>query len=148
MSDQEFNAVWRLPKEKRYEYFVKRVADWRTIWCLQSPDGLLKVAGCANGRVVVPLWPHPRYAEVAATGSWIDGRPEPIGVIEWLAEEMLVWEEAGYLIGVFLTVNESEKLDGIVVSPAGLADDLVDEMSKYEDFDKIASKLRRRGFNI
>ena len=41
MNDQEFSAVNALPAGERYNYLVKRVAEWQWIWLLEDEAGLV-----------------------------------------------------------------------------------------------------------
>jgi hypothetical protein len=38
-SEQEFDAVSRLSGRERFAHFLKRVADWETVWGLRDPAG-------------------------------------------------------------------------------------------------------------
>jgi Protein of unknown function (DUF2750) len=40
--------------------------------------------GTAQRGRLGPLWPHPRFAEVCASGDWADARPASIDVDEWV----------------------------------------------------------------
>jgi hypothetical protein len=146
MSDQEFQAVIKISKEKRYSYFIKRIADWRHLWGLCSEENRWCVAGCSSPeKIVFPVWPHPRYAQAMATGNWSGAYPEPIPLSEWIAEAMPDWEQQGWLAGVFLVRHDDGSLDGVVVHPRKLAEDIVDELVRYEDFDKFEQILKRVG---
>ena len=39
MNEKEVENVISLPAEGRYEYFIKRVADWEVVWSLGNEDG-------------------------------------------------------------------------------------------------------------
>ncbi|CUU02801.1 MAG: DUF2750 domain-containing protein [Thermofilaceae archaeon] len=147
MPDQEFHAVMQLPKATRYSYFVKRVADWRYLWGLYSEEeDRWCVAGCsAEEQIVFPLWPHPRYAQAMAVDNWAGARPEPIPLSEWLAEDLPEWEQQSWLVGVFLVNQDDSGLDGIVVPPRKLAEDIAGELMRYEDFGKFERILKRVG---
>jgi hypothetical protein len=80
-----------------------------------------------------------------AVNNWSDVSPEPISLSEWLAKDMPEWEQQGWLVGVFLVSRDDGGLDGIVVSPRKLAEDMVEELMRYEDFDKFERILKRVG---
>jgi len=65
----EVDAVLRARPEKRYAYFVNRVADWEEVWGLRNADGWVMSATDA-GQQVAPFWPFRAFAERAAVGSW------------------------------------------------------------------------------
>lgn len=146
MPDQEFQAVTKLPKEKRYSYFIKRVTGWqRYLWGLCSEENRWCVAGCSSQeKIVFPVWPHSRYAQAMATDNWSGAYPAPIPLLEWFEKDMPEWEQRGWLAGVFL-VRRDDGLDGVVVPPRKLAEDIVEELMRYEDFDKFEQRLKRIG---
>ncbi len=143
MNDKEFAAVLSSPAERRYEYFIKRVADWRQIWGLRGTDGWV-VSGDKEERIVFPVWPHPRFAQACATNGWSGTTPQPISLVEWYNEWVEDMDADGWLVGVFPDLD----LKGVVVSPERLTEDLLEELSKYEDYDyflrKITSYVRYR----
>ncbi len=147
MSDQEFHAVMKLPKEKRYSYFIKRVADWRYFWGLYSEgeDRWCVAGSSAEEQIVFPVWPHPRYAQAMAVGNWAGTRPEPIRLSEWFAEDLSDWAQQSWVVGVFLVNQEDGSLDGVVVPPRKLAEDIVMELMNYEDFNNFKRLLKRIG---
>ena len=147
MSDQEFAAVLKLPKEKRYTYFIKRVTGWRRyLWGLRRGENRWCVAGCvSHGHTIFPLWPHPRYAQEMAINKWSDASPEPIPLLQWLVKDMPEWEQQGWVVGVFLVRQGDGSLDGVVTPPRKLAEDIVEELMRYEDFDKFEKMLKYVG---
>ena len=64
-SEKEIQAVLSLDAPKRYEHWVKKVADQEMIWSLWGENGWALV-GDAVGHQLVPVWPHSRYAALCA----------------------------------------------------------------------------------
>jgi uncharacterized protein DUF2750 len=56
LNDKEFAAVLALPAPRRYEYFVKKVADRDTMWSLRDRDGWVTTAD-DDGNLHLPFWP-------------------------------------------------------------------------------------------
>jgi Protein of unknown function (DUF2750) len=126
LTGKEFAAVIRLPAPRRYEYFVKKVADRDTMWGLCDGDGWVTSAD-DSGNLHVPLWPHPGFAAACAIEEWAQARPESIDVDEWIEGGAAQLENDGLAVGVFPT---PEGL-GVAVSALRLKDDLENEQSKF-----------------
>lgn len=82
LEDDEFAAALALDHTQRYLYFLDRVAATGRLWLLVR-DGFAAAAG-EEGELVA-LFPHPRYAEAAATDDWEGYEPHPILAEEWEA---------------------------------------------------------------
>lgn len=41
ISKQEFEAITKLVPEKRYDYFIKRICDWKQVWTLYNDDCII-----------------------------------------------------------------------------------------------------------
>lgn len=91
VSDQEYKAVVALPGPVRYEHLVKRIVDSAEVWSLKGPDGW--ALATHEGQELIPVWPHPRYAEACASGDWAGTTPEAISLEDWAADWLL---DAGF----------------------------------------------------
>src|SRR5688572_23562720 len=76
MNAKQIQAVIALPGPKRYEHFVKVVADRREVWGLFNEGWAL--AGTSDGQQVFPFWPAREYAEICAEGLWDGFAPREI----------------------------------------------------------------------
>lgn len=126
VNGKEFDSVTRLPPEKRYEYFIKKVADWREIWSLWNDGWALM--GDKDREELVPVWPHPLFAEASAVGEWLGFRPKKIDLQEWLDKWIPGMENDHRLVAVF-PAAESQTT---TASPLKLKSDLEEELGKYE----------------
>jgi hypothetical protein len=127
LKEEEFRAVSALPAGERYNHFVKRVADWESVWLLGDDDGPVALAD-DEGRDYLAVWPHPRYAEACACDAWSGLGPRPIEVHEWVTEWLPRLAEEGSMTVVFPTPSHQ----GFVVPPSGMADDLRAELALLE----------------
>jgi hypothetical protein len=77
VKDPEFAAVSALPGPARYAHFIGQVADWEEVWGLRGSGGWV-LAADDDGRQLMPIWPHARYAEACAVGEWaVASWPDP-----------------------------------------------------------------------
>lgn len=127
VSGKEFQAVIRLSPAERYEYFVKKVADWAQVWGLWHEGGWA-ILGDQEGGELVPVWPHPIYAEAYAIDDWLGYQPKSIILQDWLGKWTPGMEKDGRMVAVF----PSTEGKSAAVSPQQLKSDLEEELSKYE----------------
>jgi Protein of unknown function (DUF2750) len=125
ISDQELAAVMALPAQERYSYFVRCVADTEELWTLRNEEDFV-LYGDDDRRELVPVWPHRRFAEANGQDSWDDTKPFKIDLDRWLA----AWTTGLEVEGRFVAVFPLPSQQGIVVSPAHLAEDLMAEAGK------------------
>ena len=125
VSDQEFKAVLALPGPARYEHLVKRIADTEEVWSLRGPGGW--VLANDEGRELIPIWPHPRYAEACAQGDWAGTEPVAISLEDWAADWLADMETDGRGVSVFPTPDGRT----VVVDPGQLLTDLEAELENY-----------------
>jgi hypothetical protein len=126
VNDREFENVLALPAPRRYGYFIKRAAGHGELWGLHGHEGWVMAAG-DDGTTYFPVWPHPRFAEACAAGSWAGEPPGPIDVDEWVEAWTPQLIREGFGVAVFQTPDD----EGIAVTPERLKGDLEHELSLF-----------------
>jgi len=126
INDKEYASVLSLPAPKRYEYFVKKVADRGEMWSLWSTAGWV-LAGDESGNEAVPVWPHARFARAFAVGEWT-GEARAIELGAWMERWTPGMLKDHRLVAVFPTSGSK----GMIIPPERLRDDLEKELSLYE----------------
>lgn len=125
ISPKQLEAVLALPGPKRFEHFVKVVADWQEAWGLYSEGWAL--AGADDGSTVFPLWPAREYAAACAQGEWAGYEPRVIGLAD-LTEVLLPKLKADQVLpGVFFTPSSK----GVTPSVEELQAALERELQNY-----------------
>lgn len=125
ISEQQIKAILALPAQKRYEHFVKQVADWGEVWGLYQ-DGWA-VAADDNGNFVLPVWPAMQYARLCATDDWQNYEPSSIELERFLSEFLPKLTKDTVQLGVFYT----PKNEGMVLKAEQIVDDLREELRNY-----------------
>jgi len=125
-NETEIEAVLSLDAPKRYEHWIKRVADQEVVWSLWQERGWA-LASNGAGRQLVPVWPHSKYAALCAVGVWVDCQPKAITLDVWLARWIPGMERDQQLVAVFPTTKEK----GVCVDPKRLETDLRNELENY-----------------
>ena len=126
LGGKEFESVTNLAPEKRYEYFIKKAADWREIWSLWHEGWALM--GDEEDGEMVPVWPHPTFAEASAVGEWLGYKPRKIALEEWLTKWTPGMERDHRVVAVFPAAGSKTT----TATPSKLKSDLEQELAKYE----------------
>jgi hypothetical protein len=63
MNETQFETALNLKCDARYDYFLKKVADWGELWILVNEDQqFLKLFSEEDQIEYVPVWPHADFA--------------------------------------------------------------------------------------
>jgi hypothetical protein len=112
---------------KRYAHFLSEVTDHEELWSLRSTDGWVRGSD-DDGRTLIPVWPHRRFAEACAVGPWQAAVPTIIPLERWLAELTPQLVGDGRHVAVFPT----PQAEGVAVSPEMLRDEILSKWSPSE----------------
>jgi Protein of unknown function (DUF2750) len=135
---EEIDKIFKKPGEKRYDYFIKTVADTEEVYGLADEEGwlLLGEGEEAEDDDILPLFPGAEFAERFRVEHGFE--EYGIGVVD--VNELLEWlgemQEDGMLVAVFPDLIAS----GVVIPPEGLKADLMTELEKYDEDGK---KIRK-----
>ena len=126
-TDKEVELLTTAVSDKRYEYFIHKVADQEQVWSLRDAEGWRVVADSLD-RECVPLWPHKAYAELYATDVFAGSHPEPIPLDTFMTKWLPGMAQDGRFAAVFPTPSNK----GVVVAPMELHLHLAAQMEKYK----------------
>jgi hypothetical protein len=126
MTQKEMNAVLQLSGEKRYQYFIKRVADANKLWSLWNNGWAMGTT--SDGQKTIPVWPAAEYAESCRQGNWEAYRPKSIDLHEFMDEFLPRLVRDGVRVSIFDTPSENS----VLINDDELIDDLKYELSKIE----------------
>lgn len=124
MNQEEFEAVVKLPANKRYEYFIKKVADYEIVWGLYEDGWAISVDD--EGNKLLPFWPNKEFAEHCAINEWASYSSEEIDLYEFINEFLPRLEEDGLKPSIFFNRDDSA-----VLEVETLIEDLNSELEKY-----------------
>jgi Protein of unknown function (DUF2750) len=127
LNHEQFLAVSQLGGSMRCKHFFSKVTDWENVWGLRNEDGW--VAACDNeGNQGFPVWPHPDYASVCATGDWTGNSPYPIDVKDFVENWLLEFDKNGVMVFVFPT----PEMQGVPMRALELQRELRIYLSQYD----------------
>ena len=125
LSKKELAAVSGLAHGARYAYFVKKVADWKLVWTLESPTGFV-LLGSIDDRERVPVWPHSEFAKTLAVDKWSDAKPTSISLAAWLDQWTPGMTRDNRMVAVFPNAT----LDATSIEPHLLAAAIREELER------------------
>jgi hypothetical protein len=124
MNKREFEALVKQPANIRYEYFIKKVADFEEVW------GLYKEGWATGqdeeGNTLIPFFPKKEFAEDCARNEWSGFKAEAIELDEFMNEWLVGMKTDGVKPSIFPT-DEDTTLVNIDV----LLHDLENKLEKY-----------------
>ena len=124
MNQKEFETVIKQPPTIRYEYFLKKVADFEVVWGLYD-DGWA-TAQDDEGNKLVPFFPKKEFADFCAINEWNKFKAEPIDLYDFIDKWLVGMREDGVKPSIF-PVNE----DSVMVEIDVLLRDLNNELDNY-----------------
>ncbi len=125
VSQRQIESVCALPGAKRYEHFLKLVADWEEVWGLYL-EGWTSAA-TDDGQLVFPVWPAEAYAALCVGGEWSGYEPKSFSLDDFMDLLLPRLEKEGALIGVFYTPADK----GVVRDFERIRRDLNIELDNY-----------------
>lgn len=125
VNPKQMEAVLALPGVKRFEHFIKVIADWQEVWGLYQDGWALAAAD--DGTTVFPLWPAKEYAQVCAANEWSGYEPRSISLSDFTEVLLPKLKLDGTLPGVFFTPTSK----GVTPSVDDLKSALEAELQNY-----------------
>lgn len=125
VNPKQLESVLALPGTKRFEHFVKVVADWQEVWGLYQDGWALAAAD--DGTTVFPLWPAKEYAQACAANEWKGYEPRSFSLSDFMEVLLPKLESDGVLPGVFFTPSSK----GVTPSVGELKSALEAELHNY-----------------
>jgi hypothetical protein len=125
VSPNQMKAVLALPGIKRFEHFIKVIADWEEVWGLYQDGWALAAAD--DGTRVFPLWPAKEYALVCAAKEWTGYEPRSISLSDFREVLLPKLKLDDVLPGVFFTPTSK----GVTISADELKSALESELQNY-----------------
>ncbi|TDL92418.1 DUF2750 domain-containing protein [Vibrio vulnificus] len=124
MNHKEVEVVKNLPAPRRYEYFIKKVADFEEVWGLFN-DGWA-ISKDDDGNSLMPFWPKKEFANLCAVGDWENYQAEKIELDEFIQEWLPGLKEDDINPSIFWN-----NVDSAVLEIDILILDLEEELKKY-----------------
>ncbi|WP_296150619.1 DUF2750 domain-containing protein [uncultured Flavobacterium sp.] len=123
--NKKVDNIVKLSSLERYKYFIRKVADFETVWGLYS-DGWAMASDNNSNSIV--FWPEKIFAEKCIDNQWENYKPKSINIDDYLNKWIPGMEKDNLNAIIFYTAEDK----GIVVSPSDLKKDIVEELGDYD----------------
>jgi len=126
LSEQEVNAILKLDEFKRYQYFIKRIADNELIYTMKNSEDQYAISEIED-QIFVPFWSAKEFAKICLTDEWQNFIIVEISLDD-LEEELISFlNENDFLMNIFPIQPKT----GFVVDVSEFTRDLNDELENY-----------------
>jgi len=127
MHQKEIENVSNLEPFERYEYFIKKIADFEVLFSLKSSEGNFAISE-TDDKYMLPLWSHEEFAKQNLNAGWESFQVYEISLEELETDIFSFISENNYLINVFPLNNKT----GFVVNLEEFKRDLEEELEKIQ----------------
>lgn len=124
MNNEMINALVNADSNKRYEYFIKKIADNEVAYGLFNDGWALYES---DGNTYFPLWSEKEFAELCIKDEFKSYEVEEIDLEDILNELLYKLKDENIGIAVFPTNNDI----GVCVDCNKARNDIEDELAKY-----------------
>lgn len=122
--DKEIEHVLKVDNRKKYEYFIKKTADYEEVWALRDKDGWATLG--LDEKEYFPVWAKKEYADLCVSEEWKGYHSESVDIYEFVEEWIVRLKQEGIRITVMWN-NGS----GIDTDWDNLLHDIQTELEKY-----------------
>ena len=126
LKPKEIEAVSKIPANKRYLYFIKRVVDQEELWGIYDSDWVTIKDNDARN-ILVPVWPNKEYADLYLQKNFPSVYAKSIDLYKFIDDSLTELNEKNIAVSVF-PILESE---GHIICHEKIIDDLNEELEKY-----------------
>ncbi|MBU6341027.1 MAG: DUF2750 domain-containing protein [Bacteroidetes bacterium] len=128
MNAEEIEKLFKKPGEKRYDLFVKQVAESEVVYGLGDDEGWAML-GDDDDADILPFFQDPDVALAFRQSAEF----EEYDVMELDVNELLEWLDNMTEENMLVAVCPNTEFNGAVVEPAMLKADLMKELEKYDE---------------
>jgi hypothetical protein len=125
MHPKEIENILKLNPFERYQYFIRKIADYEIAYTLIFPNGNYAIS-TIDDKELFPIWSAKEFTELCKTDGWKDCKIVELSFEDFEETIFDLIDENDFLINVF----PIEKT-GFVVNLEEFSRDLNEELKKY-----------------
>lgn len=126
MNIKEIESVSNLEPYKRYQYFIKKIADFEELWTIIDENGDYALSDI-DDKVLISFWSAKEYIASNLSEGWKNCKAKKLTLDDLEDEIFDLIASENLLINVFPINGKS----GFVVDLDEFARDLSDELKNY-----------------
>jgi hypothetical protein len=126
VEEKEISAIINLSPVKRYEYTIKRIADFESLWVIGDQKGFRTYEEDKKD-IVFPLWAFREFALLCCTGEFDSSQPEELDVQDFLNNYIPDFKSSGYRLSILPLPSDK----GSVIDIDRFVVDLKVELDRY-----------------
>lgn len=96
--NKEIENVLKVDNRKKYEYFIKKTADYEEVWALRDKDGWATLE--LDEKEYFPVWAKKEYADLCVSEEWEGYHSESVDIYEFVEEWIARLKQEGIRITV------------------------------------------------
>ena len=127
MNTKKIENVISMPVEERYDYFIRKVAEFKEVWSIGNENGWALLNDNEN-RIIVPFWPEKEFALLCCSEQWTNYTPKLIMLNDFMSRWLPGMKNDNRFANVFYTPTNRT---GSIVEPDTLLQDINDEEQNY-----------------
>jgi hypothetical protein len=126
MHPKEIEKVVSLNPEKRYSYFIKKIADRESVYTLTTQKGEVANSNL-ECKTLFPLWSDKEYAELCKVAGWENFNVVELSLDDLESNIIKTIAKSGDLLNIFPVGDKM----GLIVDAAEFKRDLDRELENY-----------------
>lgn len=127
MNNREFEEVSKLEPFNRYQYFIKKIADYEELWTIIDIKG--EYALCdIDAYTLISLWPNKEFIESNLIEAWSMCKPLKLSLDSLYSHLYPIITKESFLFNIFPVNGKA----GFIVSLEELDNDLSEELENYQ----------------
>ena len=123
MRNSKIENVINLTASERYDYFIRKIADFEEVWGLKDAEGWALMG--SEEQVLFPIWSEKEFAELC---KWDNYQPTPIPLNDFIEKLLPKLEKDRIMLAVLPLV----KGKGIIRKVQEVKSDIEQECEQYE----------------
>ena len=123
MRNSKIDNVINLTASERYDYFIRKVADFEEVWGLKDAEGWALMGN--EEQVLFPVWCEMEFAELC---KWNNYQPTAIPVDDFIEKLLPKLGKDNVMLAIFPT----PKGKGIISKVHDVRTDIENECEQYE----------------
>ncbi|WP_336690599.1 MULTISPECIES: DUF2750 domain-containing protein [unclassified Chryseobacterium] len=127
MNQKQIENILKLEPQKRYEYFIRKVADFEELWTIVDENGDYALSS-VDDKTLVSFWSAEEFIGSNLDDEWSNCKTLKLSLDDLTDEVLPYIADNDYLMNIFPINGRS----GFIVDLEEFSRDFTEELKKYE----------------